>query len=160
MDSMSTDKNLLAYCGIYCEDCLGYTGVVADAAQNLMETLTQYKFERTAAAVFPEQLADFDSFRKMLGFMAALRCPARCREDESATAALSCQVRTCCRERRLFACHECDEFEECETLQSNVEGLHAESCVANLKAIKEMGLDSWLRSGKRHHYWDEVGNGD
>jgi hypothetical protein len=157
---MSTDKQLLAYCGIYCEDCLGYTGVIADAAESLMKILTQYKFERTAAAVFPEQLADFDRFQEMLGFMATLRCAGRCRKDESAAAALSCRVRTCCGERGLFACYECDGFEECETLLSIAEGLHAQSCVANLKEIKEMGLNTWLRSGKRHHYWDEAGDGD
>lgn len=157
---MSTEKELLAYCGIYCPDCLGYTGVVADAAENLLDVLTRHKFERTAASVFPEELAEYDRLREMLGFMAALRCPARCRKDESAASASSCRVRACCRERGFFACYECDGFEECETLSSIVGGLHAESCVANLKSVREMGLDAWLQSGKRHHYWDETEDRD
>ena len=30
----------------------------------------------------------------------------------------------------------------------------------HMKAIKETGLNTWLRSGKRHHYWDEAGDGN
>lgn len=58
---------MLAYCGIYCGDCLGYTGVIADAAKDFL----------------------------------------------------------------------------------------AHSCVKNLRAIKKMGLDAWIRRGKRHCYWDK-----
>jgi hypothetical protein len=157
---MSTQKELLAYCGIYCADCLGCSGVIAGAAENLLGVLTRYKFERTANAVFPEQLSDYDRFRQMLGFMATLRCPARCRKDESPAASNSCKVRACCREHGFFACFECEGFEECETLRSNFGGLHARPSIANLKAIKEMGLDTWLQCGERHHYWDETGTND
>ena len=44
---MKARKDLLAYCGLYCGDCLGYTGVIADAAKNLMMVLKKYKFDRT-----------------------------------------------------------------------------------------------------------------
>jgi len=35
-------------------------------------------------------------------------------------------------------------------------GLHTDACVRNMKAIREMGLEAWLTSGKRHTYWGEV----
>ena len=39
---MKARKDLLAYCGFYCGDCLGYTGVIADAADNLTQVLEKY----------------------------------------------------------------------------------------------------------------------
>lgn len=63
---MKARKELLAYCGFYCGDCLGCTGVIAEAATTF-----------------------------------------------------------------------------------------AGSCVKNLKAIRDMGLEAWLAAGPRHCYWLE-----
>jgi len=73
---------LLAYCGFYCGDCLGYTGVIADAAEDLLKVLEEYRFHRTAECVFPVKLRDYDEFCEMLAFMAGLRCSGTCREGE------------------------------------------------------------------------------
>ncbi|MBE9593852.1 MAG: hypothetical protein IMF19_10290, partial [Proteobacteria bacterium] len=79
---MKERKELLAYCGVYCGDCLGYTGVIADAARNFMVVLEEYKFDRTAKCVLSEELKDYDKFYEMLGFMTGLKCPMVCRERE------------------------------------------------------------------------------
>ena len=68
-------KDLLAYCGFYCGDCLGYTGVIADAARDFMKVLEKYEFDRTAKCVFPEELEDYDTFYEALGFMTGLYAP-------------------------------------------------------------------------------------
>jgi hypothetical protein len=145
---------LLAYCGFYCGDCLGYTGVIADAAQTFSEVLEQYGFDRTAECVFPEQLGDYGRLREILAFMADLRCPGVCRQGEGQPS--SCEVKNCCRERGFFACYECDEFESCEKLASLHGGLHTESSVKNMRAIRELGLEKWLVAGQRHCYWDDL----
>ena len=129
---------MLAYCGLYCGDCLGYTGVIADAAGEFKAVLDRYRFDMTAKGVFSEELRNYDAFREALGFMAGLRCPRICRE------------------RGLYACHECGGFETCEKLRSALGGLHADSCLKNLRAIREMGLEDWVTKGERHHYWDEA----
>jgi hypothetical protein len=49
---MRGKAELVAYCGIYCGDCLGYTGVIADAAETFAAVLDRYQFERTAAWIF------------------------------------------------------------------------------------------------------------
>jgi hypothetical protein len=152
---MKARKDLFAYCGFYCGDCLGYTGVIADAAENLMEVLEKHQFHRTAECVFPEQLRDYDKLREMLGFMAGLRCAGICREGEQDDPS-GCQVRNCCRDKGFYACYECDDFETCDILDSLHKGLHTDACVKNMKAIREMGLEAWLSSGKRHMYWGDV----
>ena len=151
---MKASKELLTYCGFYCGDCLGYTGVVADAAEDLKKVLDRYQFVRTAHNVFPKQLEDYDKFYKMLGFMTSLRCPGICRREEGEGPS-SCGVRDCCREKGFFACYECDGFETCDKLWSLHGGIHTDSCMKNMKAIRAMGLETWLAQGQRSCYWLE-----
>ena len=150
---MSGKADLVTYCGIYCGDCLGYTGVIAEATDSFLDVLDKYKFYMTARNVFPKELGDYDRLIDMLLFMSELKCHKTCRErtDEEA----SCVVRDCCNERGLFSCHECSGFEGCETLGSVLGGLHLGACLQNLREMREIGLEAWLRDGRRHHYWDE-----
>lgn len=152
---MEGRKELLAYCGFYCGDCLGYTGVIADAAQSFSQVVETYKFDRTAECVFPEQLRDYDKLRAMLGFMTGLRCPGVCRQGATNSGPSGCEVRDCCIAKGFYACYECDDFESCATLGSLHRGLHTESCLRNIRAIRAMGLEAWLVKGQRHTYWTE-----
>lgn len=154
----AVDKGtLLAYCGFYCGDCMGYTGVIADAAERFKAVLEQYQFSKTAGAMFQEKLAEYDKLLEMVDFMTGLRCPAVCRSRTDHT---SCSAKNCCIEKGYFACYECDEFETCETLRAVHVGIHEEACTLNLKAIRETGLDAWLDSGERHCYWTLDADGD
>jgi len=150
---------LLAYCGFYCGDCLGYTGVIADAAQNMMEALETYKFRRTAECVFPEQLGNYEQLCEMLRFMTELRCSGICREEAPCGGPSGCEVKNCCRERGYYACYECGEFEACDKLMSVHKGLHYDSCMKNMRAIREMGLEAWIDGGSRFCYWLEADDG-
>ena len=150
-------RTLLAYCGFYCGDCLGYTGAIADAAERFQAVLRQYQFGKTAGAMFQEQLAEYDKLLEMVDFMAGLHCPAVCRLRTDHT---SCSARNCCIEKGYFACYECDGFETCERLRAVHVGIHEEACTLNLKTIREMGLDAWLESGERHCYWTLDTDGD
>lgn len=145
-------KELLAYCGIYCGDCLGYTGVIADAAEKFKKVLEKYKFEKSAKAIFPEQLKDYDKIFSKIVFMASLRCPMVCRERKDDN--VDCEIRKCCKSKDFFACYECDDFKNCKKLKE-MKGLHYKSIVKNLVEIKEMGLQEWLEKAKPHHYWDK-----
>jgi len=150
---MKGRKDSLAYCGLYCGDCAGHIGEIAETANNLIKVLQKFKFDRTAKCLFSEELKDYDQFYKMLEFMTGLKCPKICREREDS--GTSCKIRKCCRDKGFYACYECDDFEVCEKLKS-LEELHGDSCVKNLKAIKEVGLDAWITSGKRLWFGSEV----
>lgn len=41
------DKNLIAYCGLYCVDCINYKGEIADLARDLRKKLGDAKFDRS-----------------------------------------------------------------------------------------------------------------
>jgi hypothetical protein len=146
-------KELLAYCGICCGDCLGYTGVIADAAEDFKAVLEKYKFEKSAKAILPDQIKDYDKIFDKIVFMTSLRCPMVCRERKNDN--VDCEIRKCCESKGFFACYECDDFEICEKLKSMMEGLHYEAIMRNLKEIKAMGLEEWISKGKAHHYWDK-----
>jgi len=149
---MNDKKALLAYCGFYCGDCLGHTGVIANAATDFKKVLDKYQFDRTAKCIFPDQLKDYDRFYETVGFMTGLKCPMVCREREDPDTA--CEIRKCCIDNDFYACFECDDFETCEKLKSLMGGLHYDASLKNLKAIREMGFEEWISRGKRHHYWD------
>jgi hypothetical protein len=144
-------EELLAYCGFYCGDCLGYTGVIADASKDFKKVLEKYKFERTAECILYDKLKDYDGFFANLVFMTGLKCPFACRGRKED---VSCRVRRCCINKGFYACSQCDDFEVCGELKALMDGLHYNSIIKNLKSIKAMGLKEWIRKGKRHHYWD------
>jgi hypothetical protein len=148
-------EKLLAYCGIYCGDCLGYTGVIADAAKRFMYVLDQYQFHRSVKAIFPDKFEQYGTMQEVLTFMEGLKCPKVCR-DRGENADTDCPVRKCCREKDYYACYECDTFENCEKLRSMMGGLHDITCISNLRGIKEMGLREWILHGERHCYWMET----
>jgi hypothetical protein len=146
---------LVAYCGIYCGDCLGYTGVIADAANAFAGVLDGYQFERTAAGIFPEELEDYGRFREILSFMGDLRCSGRCRKGEQDGGPASCAVKNCCIDKGFYACFECDAFESCTRLRDLHGKLHFDACMRNMRAMREVGLEAWLADGPRYCYWME-----
>jgi hypothetical protein len=147
------DERLLAYCGLYCGDCAGYSGEIADSAADLAQILERYRFHRTAGHLFPEQISDYEGFHKTLAFMTELRCTKVCRERGDG--GTSCEIRVCCFKRGFYACCECADFGTCAKLTS-LEALHGDACVGNLEAIQEMGLEAWIASGQRLWFGSEV----
>lgn len=143
---MKGSTDLLAFCGLYCGDCGGYAGEIAEHGKLLISTLEKYKFSLTAKNMFSEQLGNYDEFYKKLKFISNLKCSQTCRERK--TGSTTCEIRKCCMERGYFACYECDDFLSCNKLKT-MEKLHKDSCLKNLSSIKKMGLENWIKNGKR-----------
>jgi hypothetical protein len=140
------EKDLLAYCGLFCGDCAGYSGDIAESATDLVRVLEAYQFERTSKALFAEQIGDYGAFRETLTFLAGLRCPTICRRRP--TDETGCRIKACAAARGFYACFECDEFETCGKL-ADLKELHGDAGVRNLRAIRDMGLEAWLAAGQR-----------
>jgi len=145
---MEDRKELLAYCGLYCGDCAGYSGEIAKTANKLKNLLIKYKFNITAKHYFSKDLKEYNKFNDMLEFITTLKCEKTCRKKEDDET--KCEIRICCRNKGFFACYECINYMECEKLKSQQKA-HGDSYLKNFQAIKEMGIDNWVRNGRR--YW-------
>lgn len=149
---------LVAYCGVYCGDCPGYKGAIADRARRLKEELEREKFERAAnffsKAPELEVYKDYSRFQKVLGTLQNLRCEQTCRARTKTT----CKVTACCREKKIDGCWECGDFEICDVLKVDIlVTLHGDGYIRNLRKLKGEGVDAFL-SGTR--FWFQMPKGE
>lgn len=148
---MSEQRNLIAYCGLYCGECFGYKGIVADLARDLRKELRQYRFEKTAE--FLSTLSFFEVFKnypqcyEVLGALVKLRCKKACKGGGGNP---MCKIRKCCQRKGFEGCWECDEFESCKKLDFLIPA-HGDAHIKNLRKLKKKGVDEFLE-GKKYWY--------
>jgi hypothetical protein len=147
---MAEEKDLIAYCGLYCGDCYQYQGKIADLARDLRKELRQVKFderaEKMSANSFFAAFKNYPQCYELLGTMVKFRCKRACRGGGGPPV---CKIRECCRGKGIEGCWQCDEFETCEKMDF-LKAFHEDAHLKNLRIIKKSGVDSFI-SGKR--YW-------
>jgi len=147
---MASNKDLIAYCGLYCGDCVSYKGKVADLARDLRKELRAAKFDKTAevlaAVPFFEALKNYDQCYEVLGAMVKFRCKKTCKGGGGPP---FCKMRKCCQKKGIEGCWECAEFETCENLDFLKAG-HGEAHLKNLRTLKKKGVAAYLAGTK---YW-------
>jgi hypothetical protein len=79
MSNDGEDKNLIAYCGLYCGDCFSYKGKVADLARDLRKELRQAKFDKIAEGIPFEEFKHYKECYETLGALVRLRCKNACK---------------------------------------------------------------------------------
>ena len=137
---MVRKKELVAYCGLYCGDCVKHKGEISKLAQELKELLSQEKFEKIANMI-PE-LENYKEFSKVLDTISNIECPIGCRAGGGNA---ECEVKVCCQNKGYFTCAECDEFMYCTELA----GIPVIQCgvisyAKELERLREVGMDKWL----------------
>jgi hypothetical protein len=148
---MTESEELIAYCGLYCGDCFGYQGKIADLARDLRKELRTCKFDKTAETLselsFFSYFKDYPQCYEVLGGLAKLRCKPGCRKGGGNP---TCKIRLCCQKKELTGCWECGDFEDCaklEALQKN----HGVAHIKNLRRLKRLGIPAFLKN-KRDWY--------
>ena len=143
------NKHLVAYCGLYCGDCFGYKGQIADLARDLRKELRQSKFDRFADFVsnysFAAAYKNYPQCYEVLGMMVKFRCHRGCKDGGGPT---FCKIRKCCQKKEIEGCWECDEFETCEKLKF-LEGVHGDAHIKNLRKLKKNGVEAFIESKNR-----------
>jgi len=145
--SKSNPERLIAYCGLYCEDCPRFGGKMSRLAQALrreLESSGMARAARTRTARVGSYKA-FAAFWEMLGMIAGFECPG-CRK---AGCSVTCRIRPCCIKRGLAGCWECAESVSCPEFRW-LRAVHGQGMGHNLRALKRKGPSGFLR-GKR--YW-------
>ena len=140
------NENIVAYCGLYCGDCFGYKGIVADLARDLRKELRQSKFDRFAESVPFKEFQHYKESYEVLGAMVRFRCKRACRGGGGPP---FCKIRKCCLKNGFAGCWECDQIENCDKLKF-LEPVHKDAHIKNLKNIKKLGVEKWI-TGKR--FW-------
>ena len=145
------NRALVAYCGLYCGDCVVRKGEIADLSKSLLARLRKAQFQR----VGPGLATLFKEFRALentaqccgcLHALSALRCGKTCREGGGSP---RCAIRTCCREKGLEGCWDCDAFEQCPKL-AYLEPVNGDAVLRNIGKIRKAGMAAFLRGRK---YW-------
>jgi hypothetical protein len=147
------DEKLIAYCGLYCGDCFGYKGKVADLARDLRKELRESKFDKFAAFISQEKFgkvyADYDKCYAVLGAMVRFRCKRGCRNGGDSP---YCKIRKCCQKNGYDGCWECNDFTNCKKNEF-LGAVHGDAHIKNLKRLKRKGKKEFIK-GK--HDWYSV----
>lgn len=135
---MVENKDLIAYCGLYCGDCFNYKGEIADLARDLRKKLREAKFDRVSEGLskFFKKFKNYQQCYEVLGGMVRLRCKRACRDGGGPPA---CKMRNCCQKKNIRGCWECDEFETCKKLDF-LKPIHEDAHLKNLRKLKKEGI--------------------
>jgi len=145
---MSEDKDLIAYCGLYCGECINHKGEIADLARDLRKKLREAKFDRVSRGL-SKYFKEFNKYQEcyeVLGAMVRLRCKNACRSGGGPP---FCKIRKCCQKKGYEGCWECEEFETCKKLDF-LKPIHGDAHIKNLRKIKKQGIVKFLEGKK---YW-------
>ena len=141
-----TGRELVACCGLYCGDCFGFKGKIADLSRDLRKELRQAKFDRVAEGIPFKEFKNYKECYEVLGALVRLRCKNACTGGGGNP---FCKIRKCCQKKTIEGCWQCDEIESCGKLKF-LETIHQDAHLKNLRKINKVGVDKWL-AGKR--YW-------
>ena len=143
--NQNNDTNLIAYCGLYCGQCHGYTGVIPDLARDLRKELRRMKYDRFASFIstysFGKDFENYDECYKVLGAMVKFRCRKGCRSGGGSP---FCNIRKCVEKKQIDGCCECDEFLNCKKLKF-LEEVHGDAHLKNIQKIKKNGKQACIK---------------
>jgi len=96
MNEQSKDEELIAYCGLNCADCHGYSGIIPDLARDLRKELRAIHYDKFAGFIstysFGKDFKNYDECYKVLGAMVKFRCRKGCRSGGGSP---FCTIRKC-----------------------------------------------------------------
>ena len=148
---MSDQKTIVAYCGLFCNECFSHTGKIADLARDLRKELRQTRFDKTAESLstlsFFKVFKEYPSCYDVLGAMVKLRCKNACRNGGGNP---FCAIRKCCVKKGFEGCWQCDEFEDCSKMDF-LKANHGDAHLKNLRKIRRKGKEEFLK-GKKYWY--------
>ena len=142
------NKNLIAYCGLYCGDCHGFQNKIPDLARDLRKELRSSKYDKFGQFIskqpFGKPLKHYKECYQALGMMVKFRCRKGCKNGGGNP---FCKIRKCCQKNNYQGCWECDKFEACKKLNF-LKPVHNDAHIKNLRKIKKQGVDKFI-TGKR-----------
>ncbi len=120
---MQFEKKMLAYCGLYCEQCSVRTAYCEQDCKHLEHFPVKFKKDRP-------DLSDYD-----------------CEGCKGRNLCGPCRIKDCASPKGIDSCAECNEF-PCEFLKTfENDGIpHHRQAVENLRSIRANGFDVWFEN--------------
>ncbi len=148
---MSEKSGMIAYCGLYCQECPSYTGSIADLARDLRKELRTFRYDKIAESLssysFFKYFKHYPECYEVLGGLVKMRCKRGCKEGGGPP---FCKMRKCCVKKGIEGCWECDDFKTCTKLDF-LRPSHGDAHLKNLRILDRHGVDNFLE-GKKHWY--------
>lgn len=147
------ERDLTAYCGLYCGDCIRYQSRASELAEELLEEIKKTKFTEYANVKksHKKEFENFDTFLPLLKVISEIKCERPCRIGGDGCEG-ECEVIKCVRSKAFEGCWECNDFEICDKLIF-LKPFHGNGPLENLKIIKELGLDNWAKDREKCYPW-------
>jgi hypothetical protein len=142
---MNAKTDLIAYCGLYCGSCPGYTQIPANLAKNLKKELAKGKFEKVSD--FLAKMPAFEGFKyykqgiELLKSIEKLRCKG-CRKGGGSP---DCKIRICAKKIKFNGCWKCEKYEDCDKLVMLNED-NQKTYLKNLRKIKKLGPEKFVKN--------------
>lgn len=148
---MSEKSAMIAYCGLYCQECPSHTGRIADLARDLRKELRTFRYDKVAESLssisFFKDFKHYPECYQVLGGLVKMRCKRGCKEGGGPP---FCKIRKCCVKKGIEGCWECDDFKTCTKLDF-LRPSHGDAHLKNLRILSRHGVDHFLE-GKKHWY--------
>jgi hypothetical protein len=148
-------RDIIGYCGLYCDACGIRQGRIKKAVENLRNVIGAYGFDKIMPelAKWEPSFQHYPEFEKVMDGLVKLfgECPG-CAAGGGDP---SCAIRECCKQKPYAMCSECSELESCEKVKS-----YGLDTLAKLQKVKAVGVDKWLeelqkRVAEGYCYLDE-----
>jgi hypothetical protein len=136
----------VAYCGLFCGDCIIRRGALRRLATELLEEIDRPEFQKLARGlpvILPEEfesLTKLPDCRSVLLSLTQLDCTAFCREGGGSA---SCNIKQCCQRKKIEGCWKCEQFETCNTL-AWLQPVNGDAQLQNLRIIRDRGMENFL----------------
>ncbi|KKG12062.1 DUF3795 domain-containing protein [Methanosarcina sp. 2.H.A.1B.4] len=150
------EKELTAYCGLYCADCIHFQNKHSKLAGQLKEALENIDFQSYASVKSPfgSEFQQYDVFLTVLEALISHSCSEGCRTGGGCSEE-PCQIIQCCKEKGYEGCWECGTFEACEKFECLKPRCEA-SVMHNLKEIRENGFEGWSKLRRPIYNWQQM----
>lgn len=148
---MDDARDLTAYCGLYCGDCIPSHERFFEVLEELQRLAGDLSLKRYAELIARKNAAfeDYPAFEMVLAELVALRCPAPCHGGGGKP---DCGIKECASGKGFAGCWECADRRGCALLQP-LRDFHRETIDGNLDAIAEHGPEDWADKRGKHYPW-------
>lgn len=135
--SYKYEENLVAFCGLYCRDCVYYKNIFGLRAKDLLDNVEKNEWVKMVWEIL-EAPFDVDNFVAGLKWLASSPgCPG-CLAGAGWS---ECPIRVCAKEKSVRGCFDCNDY-PCPIISTEEAAYQREL----IEQIKSEGLEGYIKT--------------